>query len=278
MHVVITGASSGIGEALAREYARAGASVTLVARRKELLDQLAAEIDPSGAKSYVAAVDLLVPERAADFLVGAIAKLGPVDVLVNNAGSQTVRLVEELGYDEGEAMVRLNLLSPMRILHAVLPDMRARRSGVIANVCSVASFTTMPGMGWYGASKSGLACVSETLRAELRGSGVHVLTVYPGPVDTAMGRAGYAALEPTVAASLTPTGTSDVLARRVRRAVEKRSARLVYPRVYWVPRWLPGISRFFTDRFSPRPRSLPATAAAAALPAPNTAPPPRLPP
>jgi short-subunit dehydrogenase len=107
-------------------------------------------------------------------------------------------------------------------------------------------------MVYYNAAKAGLAAASESLRGELRGSGVHVVTVYPGPVETPMGRAGYAALEPTPGAKAAPSGTPEVLARLVRRAVERRKARVIYPWIYTIVRHLPGISRFALDRFSPK--------------------------
>src|SRR4051812_37205864 len=93
MHVAITGASSGIGEALAREYVRAGARVTLVARRRELLDTVAASL-PAGS-TFVIAADLGAPERAAEFVAPAEEALGPIDVLVNNAGMQVVAPIAE---------------------------------------------------------------------------------------------------------------------------------------------------------------------------------------
>lgn len=250
MHVAITGASSGIGEALAREYARAGAAVTLVARRRELLDGIAASI---GGHTFTFAADLTNPERACDFVGPAEEALGPIDVLINNAGVQIVLPIEHTGLDEGEALVRLNLLTPLRLIHRLLPSMLARGSGTIVNIASAASWSTLPGMTHYNVSKAGLAAASETIRGELRGRGVHVLTVYPGPVHTAMGHHGFASYPNAWTVRAQPTGTTEVLARRVRRAVEKKRERIVYPRIYWFSRLFPGLSRFITDRFAPHP-------------------------
>jgi short-subunit dehydrogenase len=134
--------------------------------------------------------------------------------------------------------------------------MTARRAGVVVNVCSVASYTTVPGMHHYNAAKAGLAAASETLRAELRGTGVHVLTVYPGPVKTALSDAGRAAYQETLLSRIfTPEGTTEVLARRVRSAVDARRDRLIYPRFYWVPRLFPGFNRLVTDRLTPPVRT-----------------------
>src|SRR5579872_2045382 len=183
MHVAITGASSGIGEAIAREYARAGADLTLVARRRDLLDKLASE---TGARCHVVAKDLSDPATAADWLDEAEAKLGPIDVLVNNAGMEYLSHADELDVETGDRLLRLNLLSPLRITRALLPRLVARKKGTIVDVASVAALAAGPGFTWYGASKAGLAMASEALRAEVKPSGVHVLTVYPGPVHSDM--------------------------------------------------------------------------------------------
>lgn len=248
MHVVVTGASAGIGEAIAREYARHGAKLTLVARRKERLESLAKEL---GTEVHVVAADLADPERATVWLEAAEAALGPVDVLVNNAGVQNIEATDEADVPSGEALLRLNVFTPMRLVCALLPRMLARKSGTIVDISSMAGITPMPGMYYYNAAKGGLANASEGLRGELRGTGVHVLTVYPGPVDTAMAQAGYAKYEMTLVARLSPLGTAEELARMIRRGVASKRARIVYPRSYAIARWFPDIARWFTALFSP---------------------------
>jgi short-subunit dehydrogenase len=249
MHVAITGASSGIGEAIAREYARAGADLTLVARRRDLLDKLAQE---TKARCHVVAKDLSDPPTAADWIEEAEAKLGPIDVLVNNAGMEHLSLFEEMDVDAGDKLLRLNLLSPLHITRAILPRFISRRKGTIVDVASVAALAAGPGFTWYGASKAGLAMASEALRAEVKPYGIHVLTVYPGPVHSDMAVRAEASLEKTFAGKLAPYGTSDVLARRVKKGVERRKARIIYPRFYTLARWFPNLARFLSDR-GPRP-------------------------
>jgi short-subunit dehydrogenase len=256
MHVAITGASVGIGEALAREWAGAGAKLTLVARRRELLDRLAGEL--GGTQTFVAGADLADPARSLEWIAPAEAALGPIDVLVNNAGVQYVEPFDAVSPERGERLLALDLLTPLRLMHAVVPAMLARRGGHIVNIASMAAFGFLPGMVHYDAAKAGLAGASETLRSELRKSGVNVLTVYPGPVKTAMADAAYASYENNPTARLLPSGTAGVLARRVRRAVERRSARVVYPRFYYLQMWFPGLGRFLTDRLAPHPRRPPA--------------------
>ncbi len=255
MHVVVTGASSGIGEAIAREYLRRGAAVTVVARRKGKLEELA---KAHAGRCHVAEADLADHERACDWVAAAEKALGPVDVLVNNAGVQIVARTVDTPVEDGERMFRLNVLSPMRLTRRVLPGMIERRGGAIVDVASMAAIAPTPGMFYYNASKAALAAGSESLRGELRSTGVHVLTVYPGPVRTAMEAAGRAAYqESRLASLLTPIGDADVLARKIARGVEARRARIIYPRLNALARHFPNLTRFLLDRFTPPLRALP---------------------
>ncbi|HKA90829.1 MAG TPA: SDR family NAD(P)-dependent oxidoreductase [Haliangiales bacterium] len=242
MHALVTGASAGIGEAIARELARAGARLVLVARRRELLDKLAAEL---GEAHRVIAADLGDPARATSLA----AEVGDIDVLVNNAGVQIVGPTIGTPPEEGENLLRINVFSPMRLVLACLPAMVARGSGTIVNIASLAALAPAPGMFYYNASKAALGAASEALRGELRGTGVNVVTVYPGPVRTAMEQAAWAKYERTLAV---PTGTAEELAVLVRRAIERRRARIIYPRIYATARWFPGTARYLTDRLTPR--------------------------
>jgi short-subunit dehydrogenase len=250
MHVAITGASSGIGEALARAFFERGDAVTLIARRADRLSALARE-----GKSHVAAADLSDVEHAADWIDGAEAALGPIDVLVNNAGASMVHPTVATDWEQAEALIRLNVLAPFKLTCALAPKMLARGSGCIVDIASLAALAPQPGFFFYNASKAALAAASESLRAELRADGVHVLTVYPGPVSTPMGDANFAAFSPWVA-RVAPTGSTRVLARLVIRAVERRHARLIYPRIYGLARWFPSLARWTADRIPPpeRPR------------------------
>jgi short-subunit dehydrogenase len=239
LHVAITGASSGIGEALARELAKAGAKLTLVARRKELLEAI-------GGGACLCAHDLSDPSRAAEWLPSAEAANGPVDVLVNNAGMDLTGPSLELTPEETRRLLDLNLHSPLALIRAVAPGMVARGRGAIVNVASAAAFASTPRQAWYGASKAGLASFSEALRYELAPSGVHVLTVYPGPVRTPMAERAFAAVggREKVMKGV-PEGEPGELAVLIRRALERRQARVIYPRFYrvsylapWFARWM----------------------------------------
>jgi short-subunit dehydrogenase len=254
LHVVVTGASAGIGEALARAFAARGARLTLVARRRDRLDALGAGL---GVPVHAVGWDLSVPERATGWLPDAVAAHGAVDVLVNNAGAQVIGPTHAIDVEAAERTLLTNLLVPLRLVHAVLPSMVERRSGTIVNVASMAALAPTPGMTWYNAGKGGLAAASEALRGELRGTGVEVLTVYPGIVPgTDMGRHGveqYGA--GTLAVRLQPTGTPEGLAEVVLRAVERRRARVIWPRANVVARHFPAATRWVMDAFTPRPRA-----------------------
>jgi short-subunit dehydrogenase len=259
MHVVITGASSGLGAALAQEYAAAGAELTLVARRRDLLEGLQRSLP---VRTHIVAYDLGNPAAACAWLPASESALGPVDVLINNAGMQIIGPTALAEPETGERLLQLNVHTPMRLTRAVLPGMIARGHGCIVDMASMAALAPTPCMYYYNASKGALAAASEALRGELRKTGVHVVTVYPGPILTDMGKAGMEKYELTWGLRMQPIGRADVLARRVRRAVERRRARVIYPRAYTMTRWFPGLTRWFMDRFTPPLARTPSTGVA----------------
>jgi short-subunit dehydrogenase len=246
MHVVVTGASSGIGEAIAKEYFTRGASVTLVARRRELLDGIA-----RSGPSHVVATDLAAPDASLSWLDDAERALGPIDVLVNNAGIQIVKRAVETDWASVEHMLRLDLYVPLRLTTLALQKMIPRRTGAIVDIASMAALAPPPGMYFYAAAKGGLAAASEALRAEVKEHGVHVVTVYPGPVTSALEAAGRAAYEDRATTRHVPTGTPAELARKIVDAVAKKKPRVVYPEVYGLTRHFPNATRWAIDAFSP---------------------------
>ena len=248
MHVAITGASSGIGAALARELARRGDGITLVARRRPLLEELAAGL---GTATHVAEADLSDVARCADWIAAAEAALGPIDVLVNNAGSTLVRRFVDTAAEDADRLLRLDLQTPLRLTRAVLPGMLARGRGTIVDVCSAAAFAPLLGTTYYAAAKAGLAAASEVLRGELRGTGVHVVTVYPGPVRTAMSAEAFESYGDRWTKRLVSEASPEKLAARIRVAIERRRPRVVFPASYAVVRRLPNTARWVLDRLSP---------------------------
>jgi short-subunit dehydrogenase len=175
-NVVVTGASSGIGEAAALVLAQKGARVWAVARSGEALEALAAR--QPGITPVVA--DLSTDEGRADVVEAA----GRVDVLVNNAGVGWFGLVEDMPAEQVRALVELNFLALVDLTQRVLPGMLARGRGHIVNVASVASWVAIPPLTVYSATKFAVQGFSEGLRREMAGRGVRVTTVNPGPVAT----------------------------------------------------------------------------------------------
>lgn len=249
MHVIVTGASSGIGEALARAFLDAGANVTLVARRRELLDALAGSVPP--ARTHVVCADLSEPAASCGWVDAAERALGPIDVLVNNAGVQIVRAAAETPWEEAERLLVLDLHTPLRLTQLVLRRMLPRGAGTIVDIASMAAIAPTPGMFFYNAAKAGLAAASESLRAEVKPHGLHVVTVYPGPVASPMEAAAREAYEETRAARVAPMGSADELARLVVQAVRRKLPRVIYPRAYAVARHLPNATRWSLDRLTP---------------------------
>lgn len=248
MHIVITGASSGIGDAIARALGTAEHRLTLIARRADRLEALAEAIP---ATCHVEPADLSDPAAFVAALDAAEAAHGPIDALINNAGIQYVEATAGVGPERIHTLLTVDLESPLVGIHRVLPGMLDRGRGHIVNIASMAAITPTPGMAHYNAAKSGLAAASESLRVELAGTGVSVLTVYPGPVSTPMEAAARGSYTDSFGLRHVPTGQADVLARKIERAMARGSARVVYPGIYGITRYTRVISQWVTDRFTP---------------------------
>ncbi|PWH05179.1 short-chain dehydrogenase [Brachybacterium endophyticum] len=173
--IIVTGASSGIGEAVARRSAASGATTVLLARREGRLRELSAELE----ESLALPCDVTDQQAVADAVQAVISRYGRIDVLVNNAGRGLQAPIDHLDVEDLREVLELNLVAPLRMMQLVLPHMRARRSGSIVNIGSGITFQHLPGTGGYAASKAALAQLSGVARAELEGSGITVSTVYP---------------------------------------------------------------------------------------------------
>lgn len=183
-HVLVTGASSGIGAALAEELAIRGAHVALLARRRRELEEVAARCHVHGVDAHVVVADLGDAEQAATGGAAAWARLGHVDVLVNNAGRPLRRSATRLSPVDVADTMQVNFLGAVAVTLALLPRMLERGSGRIVNVGSVAGRVAAPREAAYVASKFALAGWSDTLAVDLAGSGVAVHHVSPGVIDT----------------------------------------------------------------------------------------------
>ncbi len=183
---IVTGASSGIGWAVSRTLAAEGCKVGLVARRREQLADLAAEIDKSGGTAAFAAADVAEREQTVAAIRDVASRLGPVDLLLANAGVGVPTTVEPFNVGDVEKMFRVNVLGIVYSLEAVLPEMLQRRRGHLAAVSSIASYMGLPGESGYTSSKAAVNVFMDGLRVQLRSKGIAVTTICPGFVQTPM--------------------------------------------------------------------------------------------
>jgi short-subunit dehydrogenase len=182
--VLITGASSGVGAALARRLAAQDAVVGLIARRSERLAEVLADCRTTSSVSTMWVADLAETATVGQLALEAWDTLGGIDVLVNNAAIPRRRAVTALDPAEVETVMRINFFAPMRLSLAVLPRMLERRAGIIVNVASVGGRLGIVHEAAYCASKFALCGWSESMAVDLHGTGVSVKLIEPGPVDT----------------------------------------------------------------------------------------------
>jgi short-subunit dehydrogenase len=235
---VITGASSGIGWALAKELAGQGCHVGLLARRKEQLEKLAEEIRQAGGTAAVTAADISDRAQTLAAVEELRGKLGPVDLLVANAGVGAPTLLEPLNVTDVEKMFRVNLFGVIYSIEAVLPEMLRRGKGHVAAVSSAAAFKGLPGESAYCASKAAVNTYLEGLRIQLRGKGIAVTTICPGFIQTPMTAVNKFHMPWLM--------TAEKAARKIARALRRRRKLYTFPWqmallmkvTRWMPDWL----------------------------------------
>ena len=187
--LLITGASTGIGAALAGEFARRGHALALAARRVELLEAMAPQLRAAGAARVVPLrLDVADTASIEPVVQQAAQSLGRLDVVVANAGVGHMTPVGKGALAAVQETLVINLLGAIATIEAALPIMRAQGEGQVVGVTSVAGSRGLPGLGAYSASKAGLHRYLQAARAELRGSGIRVTELAPGYIDTAMNR------------------------------------------------------------------------------------------
>jgi short-subunit dehydrogenase len=183
---VITGASSGIGWSLAKELAARGCRVGLVARRRSNLEALAGEILKAGGKAAFAAADVADREQVGRAIHQVAGELGPIDLLVANAGVGAPTTLSPFNVSDVEKMFRVNVFGVVYAVEAVLPGMLQRKQGHLAAVSSMAGYKGLPGESAYSSSKAAVNTFMEGLRIQLRDKGVAVTTICPGFIKTPM--------------------------------------------------------------------------------------------
>jgi short-subunit dehydrogenase len=245
--VLLTGASSGIGRAVAVRLAEEGALIVLAARRLDLLDTLADEIAAAGhVRPVVIRTDLTEPGAAEALVRSALQALGGViDVVINNAGDGMVGALSVIGDGaSARSVFEVNFWAPLAVTAAVVPAMTAAGSGTIVNVTSTMQAVPLPLLGYYASSKAALAQATRSLRLELAETPIRVVEVAPGATDTASRDLGidempWKSSPPRMLPPVSPRS----LAGHVVRALQRGDTGLVYPASSRVPLEVPAIGR-----------------------------------
>lgn len=219
--ILITGASSGIGEACARLLAEKGARLLLGARRTERLQQLVDEIRQAGGKADFRHLDVTRQEDSQAFVDAAVAQYGRVDVLINNAGVMPLSRLDVLKVDEWNRMIDVNVRGVLHGIAAALPVMQRQRSGQFINIASIGAYSVSPTAAVYCATKYAVRAISEGLRQEVGGD-IRVTLVSPGVVESELAESitdpsSREAMKAFRKVAITP----DAIARAIAYAVEQ---------------------------------------------------------
>jgi NADP-dependent 3-hydroxy acid dehydrogenase YdfG len=199
---LITGASSGIGRAIALAFAQAGIDLILVSRSLEKLQAVRHEVTALGVRAKVYAVDLSLVEQVQPQITKIVEEAGKLDILVNNAGMGYTGSIADTPLAHWQQVLDLNLTSVFQCMQGVLPLMRQQKQGTIVNIASIAAKQSFPGWGAYSVSKAGLVALSQTLAIEE--PDLRVITICPGAVNTELWDSETVKVDLNRAAMLTP--------------------------------------------------------------------------
>ena len=229
--VIITGASQGIGRAIALEFGLRGARLALAARSRPALEELAGLINADGGSAIVIPTDVTDADAVEQLAQETVIELGGIDILVNNAGIGITAPIGDASSADVEAVFRLNVLAAAAAIRAVVPTMRAQHDGMIINISSMAGKVVIPRIGYYSASKFALTAIGDALRMEEAHRGIKVMNVFPGTTRSNFGENRLGA-RGRQAHQRFPPVTAEKVAQRIAQAVE-RNQRSVY--VSWIP-------------------------------------------
>ncbi len=216
---IITGASSGIGQAVAAEFAGRGANVVLAARSRDKLNRLAADLAPLPGRALVVTTDVTESLSVEALVRKTAEEFGSVDILINNAGVGLFAPIADGNVQNARYLFEVNFWGALHCIQTVTPYMVDQAGGHIVNVSSVAGHVSPPYMGMYAATKHALAAVSDALRIELGGKGVGVSTIYPGLTDTSFTENMLQEVEAPQIPPIARFVGANVVARRIFQAV-----------------------------------------------------------
>jgi short-subunit dehydrogenase len=216
---IITGASSGIGQAVAAEFAGRGANVVLAARSRGKLDGLASELVQLPGRALVVPTDVTESLDVEALVRRAAEEFGSVDILINNAGVGLFAPIADGNVENARYLFEVNFWGALHCIQTATPYMLEQGTGHIVNVSSVAGHISPPYMGMYAATKHALAAVSDALRIELGGTGVGVSTIFPGLTDTSFTENMLQEVEAPQIPPIARFVSADVVARRIFQAV-----------------------------------------------------------
>lgn len=256
--ILITGASSGIGEATARLFGAKGYRVVLAARRLDRLEGLKIEIEAAGGQALPVETDVSSSASIQAMVDKTLATFGQIDILFNNAGFGRTKWLEELDPEKDiAAQIQVNLTGVIQATRAVLPHMMARKSGHIINMGSQAAFVGTPTYTVYAASKFGLRGFSEALRREVGVWGIKVSVLYPGNVSTEFGQHTEAKRKTGIttpkALRLTPLQVAEAVLAAARRPVRGRIMPGITRVGIWFATAFPGINDWLQEKYFTRP-------------------------
>ena len=242
--VLVTGASQGIGKAVALAFARQGASVIVAARSAERLDEVAKQIRDLGCEALSVPTDVTSPEAVSALVVKAMDRFGRIDVLVNNAGIGKVSAIESPTFgDDARQTLQASLFGAISVTQRVLPILRQQGSGTVVNMSSVQGRKAFARFGSYAIVMHAVSAFSDALRQELAGTNIAVSVIHPALTATDLLREVDEAQMPPPFRHMTPLSSEDV-ARAVVTAVRRGTRRVVLPR--------PASVLLLGEAFSPR--------------------------